>query len=91
MASVGDVLRFPTGRHFASFLGLTPRERSSGLTRHLGTISKRGDTYLRGLLVNGVGIVFEESLLQCDVHLVSDCGPVVAGLAFNERRDRFGN
>jgi transposase len=53
VASVGDVRRFPTGRHFASFLGLTPRERSSGLTRHLGSISKRGDTYLRGLLVNG--------------------------------------
>jgi transposase len=53
VALVGDVRRFPTGRHFASFLGLTPRERSSGLTRHLGAISKRGDTYLRTLLVNG--------------------------------------
>jgi transposase len=53
VAAVGDVRRFPTGRHFASFLGLTPRERSSGLARHLGTISKRGDNYLRALLVNG--------------------------------------
>jgi transposase len=40
---VGDAHRFPSGRHFASYLGLTPRERSSGLRRHLGSISKRGD------------------------------------------------
>jgi transposase len=53
LAFVGDVRRFPTGRHFASYLGLTPKEHSSGLTRHLGGISKRGDTYLRMLLVHG--------------------------------------
>jgi transposase len=53
VAFVGDVRRFPTGRHFASYLGLTPKEHSSGLTRHLGGISKRGDTYLRMLLVHG--------------------------------------
>jgi transposase len=53
VAFVGSVLRFPTGRHFASYLGLTPREHSSGLRRHLGTISKRGDPYLRKLLIHG--------------------------------------
>jgi transposase len=53
VAFVGDVERFPTGRHFASYLGLTPRERSSGLRHQLGSISKRGDTYLRTLLVHG--------------------------------------
>lgn len=52
-AFVGDIRRFPSGRHFSSFLGLTPREYSSGLTRHLGRISKRGDPYLRMLLVHG--------------------------------------
>ncbi|MDH3786086.1 MAG: IS110 family transposase [Acidobacteriota bacterium] len=50
---VGDVWRFPTARRFASYLGLTPRERSSGLRRRLGTISKRGDGYLRMLLTHG--------------------------------------
>jgi transposase len=50
---VGNVSRFPTGRRFASYLGLTPRERSSGLVRHLGAISKRGDSYLRMLLTHG--------------------------------------
>ena len=53
VAFVGDVQRFPSGRHFASYLGLTPRECSSGLRRRLGAISKRGDAYLRMLLIHG--------------------------------------
>jgi len=53
VAFVGDVQRFPSGRHFASYLGLTPRESSSGLRRRLGAISKRGDPYLRMLLIHG--------------------------------------
>jgi transposase len=52
-AFVGDLTRFPSGRHFASYLGLTPREHSSGLVRRLGAISKRGDVYLRMLLTHG--------------------------------------
>jgi transposase len=53
LAFVGEVHRFPSGRHFASYLGLTPRETSSGLQRRLGRISKRGDPYLRMLLIHG--------------------------------------
>jgi transposase len=53
VAAVGDVLRFPSGRHLASWVGLTPRERSSGHFRRLGSISKRGDRYLRTLLIHG--------------------------------------
>ena len=53
LAFVGDVARFHSARHFASYLGLTPRERSSGLRRRLGAISKRGDVYIRMLLVHG--------------------------------------
>jgi transposase len=53
VAFVGDVQRFPSGRHLASYLGLTPRESSSGLQRRLGRISKRGDPYLRMLLIHG--------------------------------------
>jgi transposase len=52
-AIVGDIQRFPTARHFASWLGLTPNERSSAETRRLGKISKQGDVYLRTLLVHG--------------------------------------
>jgi transposase len=51
VALVGDIHRFRTGRHFASFLGLTPKEYSSASRRRLGAISKQGDVYLRTLLV----------------------------------------
>lgn len=44
---------FKNGREMAAFLGLTPRQYSSGGQAKLGKISKRGDTYLRTLLVNG--------------------------------------
>jgi transposase len=57
VAFVGDVTRFPSGRHFASYLGLTPSERSSALRRRLGAISKRGNTYLRMLLSHGARAV----------------------------------
>jgi transposase len=53
IAAVGDVSRFPSARHFASWLGLTPRESSSGTRRRLGGISKQGDRYLRTLLIHG--------------------------------------
>ena len=53
VALTADIQRFPSGRHFASYLGLTPRERSSGSKRRLGAISKRGDGYLRLLLIHG--------------------------------------
>lgn len=52
-ASVGDAQQFASGRQLASWLGLTPRESSSGNRRHLGSISKRGDVYLRKLLIHG--------------------------------------
>lgn len=52
-ATGGSVSHFKDARHFASWFGLTPREHSSGSTRHLGRISKRGDRYLRMLLTHG--------------------------------------
>ena len=57
VAFVGDVHPFRSCRHFASYLGLTPRERSSGTTRRLGRISKQGDAYLRMLLPHGARAV----------------------------------
>jgi len=52
-ASVGDIHAFTSGRHLASWLGLTPRESSSGDRRRLGRITKQGDPYLRTLLIHG--------------------------------------
>lgn len=52
-ASIGNLHAFKSGRHLASWLGLTPRESSSGGRRRLGRISKQGDAYLRMLLIHG--------------------------------------
>lgn len=56
-AAVGDIHAFKCCRRFACWLGLTPSERSSGSVRYLGPITKRGDTYLRTLLVHGARAV----------------------------------
>lgn len=53
VAFVGDVQRFRSGRDFAAYLGLTPREQSTGQRRRLGAITKRGNSYVRMLLVHG--------------------------------------
>jgi transposase len=61
VAFVGDMRRFPSARHLASYLGLTPREYSSGLRQRLGRISKRGDAYLRMLLIHGARAVLSRA------------------------------
>jgi transposase len=53
VASVGDASNFKNGRSFAAFIGLVPKQSSSGGKERLGKISKRGDHYLRWLLVVG--------------------------------------
>jgi transposase len=53
VALIGDIRRFSSGRAFASYLGLTPKEDSSALRRSLGAISKQGDASLRMLLIHG--------------------------------------
>jgi transposase len=60
-AGVVDMQRFPTGRHFACWLGITARENTSGEKRRLGPISKRGDVYLRMLLINGARSVLQRA------------------------------
>jgi transposase len=53
LATVGDARQFRNGRQMAAFLGLVPRQHSSGGKHTLLGIHKRGDSYLRGLLVHG--------------------------------------
>lgn len=50
---LSDPTLFKNGRHFAAFLGLVPKQHSSGGKQKLLGISKRGDSYLRQLLVHG--------------------------------------
>lgn len=52
-ASVSHPSQFTSGRQFAAWLGLTPRQRSSGGKERLGRITKMGDKYLRQLLIVG--------------------------------------
>lgn len=62
-ATGGDVSHFKDARHFASWFGLTPKEFSSGNTRRLGRITKRGDRSLRMLLTHGARAVLRAAAL----------------------------
>jgi transposase len=53
VATVGDFRQFRNGAQFGAWLGITPRQNSSGGKNNLGAITKRGDTYLRTLLIQG--------------------------------------
>jgi len=53
VATVGDFKQFKNGAQFGAWLGLTPRQNSSGGKNNLGHITKRGDMYVRMLLIQG--------------------------------------
>ncbi len=61
VASAGDVSVFRNGREFAAWLGIVPRQHSSGDKTRLQGISKRGDAYLRTLLVHGARSVLSRA------------------------------
>jgi transposase len=61
VATIGDASQFRSGRQLAAWLGLVPRQSSSGGKDRLGRISKRGDGYLRKLLVHGARTVLRWS------------------------------
>lgn len=57
VATVGNAREFKNGRQLAAWMGLVPRQNSSGGKQNLMGISKRGDTYLRTLLIHGARAV----------------------------------
>ena len=57
VATVGDATNFANGRQLAAWIGLVPRQHSSGSKQTLLGISKRGDSYLRTLLIHGARAV----------------------------------
>lgn len=66
-ASVQSPAQFKNGRQLSAWLGITPREYSSGNQRYLGRISKRGDKYLRTILIHGARSVMARiKILQRD-------------------------
>ena len=60
VASIGDIRTFESGRQLAAWLGLVPRQDSSGGKTRLLGISKRGDRYLRTLLILGARSVLRQ-------------------------------
>jgi transposase len=68
VGKIGKAQEFKNGRQFAAFLGLTPREHSSGGKQRLLGISKRGDSYVRKLLIQGARAV-------CMVWNAGECVP----------------
>lgn len=62
VASIGDASVFNNGREVSAWLGLVPKQHSSGNKIRLGSISKRGDRYLRTLLIHGA----RSALRRCE-------------------------
>jgi transposase len=77
IATMGEASAFKSGREFCAWLGLVPSQTGTGGKVRLGSISKRGDTYLRTLLVNGARGV---------VHNVRQPGPWLEGLRYDATR-----
>jgi transposase len=66
VATVGNAREFKNGRQFAAWIGLVPSQYSTGGKPRLGHISKRGDAYLRNLLVQGARSVLQSAPMHQD-------------------------
>lgn len=66
VASVGNAREFKNGRQFSAWLGLVPRQHSTGGKQRLGHITGRGDPYLRTLLVMGARSVLQRAVGKDD-------------------------
>ena len=66
VATIGDARAFQHGRQLAAWLGLVPRQHSSGGKTRLHGISKRGDVYLRTLLIHGARSVLRVAARHTD-------------------------
>lgn len=64
VATVANARDFRNGRQLAAWTGLVPRQASSGGKQRLGVITKRGDTYLRGLLTQGAHSALQTALTR---------------------------
>jgi len=68
VASVADPKTFRSGRNFSAWIGLVPKQNSSGGRDKLGSISKQGDRYLRGLFVAGAFAVIRYAKIHGAKH-----------------------
>jgi transposase len=95
VATVGNAEQYPKGRQMAAALGLTPRQYSSGGKERLLGISKRGDAYLRMLLIHGARSVVwqakhkEDRLSQWVTSIAQRRHPNVAAVALANKTARM--
>jgi len=68
VASVADPRAFRSGRHFSAWIGLVPKQHSSGGKERLGSISKQGDRYLRSLFTAGALAVIRYAKIHGTKH-----------------------
>ena len=68
VAAVADPKSFRSGRNFSAWIGLVPKQHSSGGKNRLGNISKQGDRYLRGLFVTGALAVIRYAKIHGTTH-----------------------
>lgn len=95
VATVGDARQFSNGRQMAASLGLTPKQDSSGGKERLLGISKRGDSYLRCLLVHGARATIyasrskEDRLSQWMTRIAKTRHPNIAAVALANKTARM--
>ena len=95
VASVGDARTFKNGRQLAAWLGLVPRQNSSGGKERLLGISKRGDVYLRTLLIHGARAVLRHLHRHTDqadgwlARLAARRNPHIAAVALANKNARI--
>jgi transposase len=95
LATVGDARQFSNGRQMSASLGLTPKQYSSGGKERLLGISKRGDAYLRSLLIHGARAVIRTARAKDDplskwlIRLAHRRHPNVAAVALANKTTRI--
>jgi transposase len=94
VAKVGNAQQFPSGRALSAYLGLVPRQNSTGGKTVLLSISKKGDRYLRRLLIHGaraalrVAARHQDRRSQWALGLMRKSGPNVAAVALANKNAR---
>ena len=95
VAKVGNARQFPSGRALAAYLGLVPRQNSTGGKTVLLSITKKGDRYLRTLLIHGARAALQvaprhdDRLSQWALNLRRKSGPNVAAVALANKNARL--
>jgi transposase len=95
LATVGDARQFRSGRQMSASLGLTPKHHSSGGKERVLGISKRGDAYLRSLLIHGARAVIRTARPKNDplskwvIRLADRSHPNVAAAALANKTTRI--